>query len=84
MSTRKPIWDILSEEKKKGALDAIMAFFQDEWGQSIGVIAAEQVLDLVMGGTFADIYNKGVVDAQKVLGERIADMNVDLDSLLRK
>lgn len=83
MANRKPIWDLLSEEEKRQALDKLIAFFAEEWDQTIGVIAAEQVLDAAIEGVFTAIYNKGLKDAQKLLEERNADIQVEIDSMLR-
>lgn len=83
MPKRKPIWDVLSKEKKRKCIKEIIAFFLDERGEEIGIVAAEQIFDAVMGSTFADVYNKGVVDAQKIVEEKQADMNIDLDLLLK-
>lgn len=41
MKKRKPIWDVLSEEKKEVAIEAIISFFENERGEQLGVIAAE-------------------------------------------
>lgn len=79
---RKPIWDVLSEEKKKECINNIIAFFLDERDEKIGVVAAEQILDVVMESAFADIYNQGVISAQKLIQKKMADMNIDLDLLL--
>lgn len=84
MKKREPIWDVLSKEQKQEALDTIIAFFLDALGESIGIIQAEQILDTVLEKTFPAIYNKGVTDAQKAVHERAADLNLDLDLLLRK
>lgn len=84
MGERKPEWDLLKEEEKQEALHQIIAYFEEEWGEKIGLIAAEQVMDKVLEQTFNHIYNKGVIDAQKALEEHIADTNVALDMLLKK
>ena len=83
MPKRKPAWDVLSEKEKK-CIDNIIAFFQDVRGEKIGIVAAEQIFDVVISSAFIDTYNKGVVDAQKLIQEKIADMNIDLDSLIKK
>ena len=84
MKKRKPIWDELSEEKKRAAVEAIISFFENERGERLGVITAEEILDVAMQDTFAEIYNKGVVDAQKTMQEKMADLHIDIDLLLKK
>ena len=83
MNTRKPLWDIFSEERKKGCLDRITAYFLDERGEKIGLIAAEDIFDTVLEQVFFDIYNKGVTDTQKLVREKAADIDAELDLLLR-
>lgn len=84
MNKRKLSWDSIPEDKKKQCLDNIIAFAQDSLDSSIGIVAAEQLYDTVMESTFDQIYNQGVLAAQKVMQEKIADLNVDLESLLKK
>ena len=83
MAKRKPIWDILPEDEKKKCLDAIIAHFLDERGEKIGVIAAEQLLDVVMEKIIWTAYNKGIDDAKTLLQEKFADINIDLDLLAK-
>lgn len=83
METRKPLWDILSDERKRECVNRIIAYFQDERNEKIGVIAAQEILDTFVETAFPDIYNKGVLDAQKIIEEKSADMQFELDQLLR-
>ncbi|MBP7058069.1 DUF2164 family protein [Candidatus Gracilibacteria bacterium] len=84
MNKRKLSWDSIPEDKKKQCLDNIIAFAQASLDSQIGVVAAEELYDTVMESTFDQIYNQGVLAAQKVMQEKIADLNVDLESLLKK
>lgn len=83
MEKRKPAWDILPENRKKECLARITAYFLDERGEEIGVIAAEDIFDAITEVAFPDIYNKGVLDAQKLIVEKNADIQSELDLLLR-
>ncbi|HBK35130.1 hypothetical protein A2239_03705 [Candidatus Uhrbacteria bacterium RIFOXYA2_FULL_40_9] len=83
MEKRKPLWDILSENRKKKCLDRIVAYFLDERNENVGLIVAEDLLDVVIEGVFSDIYNKGVLDAEKVIKEKNADIESELNLLLR-
>lgn len=80
---RKLVWDVLPEHKKQECLNKIIAFSEDSMDEKIGLIAAEEIYDLVMESTFDAIYNKGVTDAQKTMQEKIMDLNVDLESLIK-
>ena len=84
MTARKLVWDAIPEEKKKECTGKIIEFAGSSWDEKIGIVAAEQLYDLVMESTFNAIYNLGVADAQKILQEKMADINVDLDSLMKQ
>ncbi|MEK7673293.1 MAG: DUF2164 family protein [Patescibacteria group bacterium] len=84
MSDIKRKWDLLSEEKRKTIIDEIVTFFNQERGETIGVIAAEDILDFFLQNAAQDIYNKGVEDAKKLLKKRFDDLEMDLDLLLDK
>jgi len=79
--TRKPLWDILSDKEKQDCLERIIAHFQDERGERIGVIAAEQVLDVILEPIVKSAYNKGLSAAKELLQDKFADINLDLDLL---
>lgn len=83
MHQRKAAWDILSPESKRTCLDRIAAYFFDTRGEHIGMIAAEDLLSKILECTYADAYNKGVRDAQKLVQERSTDLDTDIDSLVR-
>ena len=78
--TRK--WERLGEEKKQAVINELINFFENERGENIGVVAAEQLVNFFLQSAGADIYNKGVLDAKKVLATRIEDLGYDLDDLL--
>jgi uncharacterized protein (DUF2164 family) len=84
MEKVKRKWDMLSEEKRKDAIEVIIKFFKDERDEEIGIIAAENLLDLFLEMIAKDVYNKGVDDAKIALKKRFDDLEFDLDVLLRK
>ncbi|MEK7105594.1 MAG: DUF2164 family protein [Patescibacteria group bacterium] len=83
MEKRKPLWDIFPEKQKKECLDRIIAYFLDERDEKIGLIAAEDIFHIVLEKAFSDIYNKGVLDAQQLIRTKGADIEAELDLLLR-
>ncbi len=84
MTEAKRGWDLLSDDKRKEAIESIIDFFKTERDEEIGIIAAEDVLDMLMQNIGRQIYNKGIEDAKKVLHSRFEDMTTDLESLARK
>ena len=75
-------WDRLSEESKQSIIDQLILYFEQERGEKIGVLAAGQLLDFFQQAASAEIYNKGVEDAKKLIESRMDDMKFDLDDLL--
>lgn len=84
MKKRKPLWDCLSDTTRQHAVREIMSYFENERDDPIGHIGAEDLLDTILEHTQADIYNKGLEDAQKEIEEKIADLNVQIDLLKRQ
>jgi len=74
----------VSEETKKTYLKDIIAYFQDERNEEIGVIAAEDILDFFLEKIGNDIYKIAVQDIKKLLEEKFEDVNIDLDLLTEK
>ncbi len=82
MSKKSPT--IISEEQRKKAIEEIINFFSTERSEEIGVIAAEDILDMILNLIGADIYNKGVDDTMEYIKERIDEINIDLESTIKK
>ncbi|MBI2411192.1 MAG: DUF2164 family protein [Candidatus Kerfeldbacteria bacterium] len=74
---------MLSEEQRRECIDEIIAFFQDERDEKIGVLAAEQILDMMMEKIVWIAYNKGINDAKSLLQDTFADININLDLLIK-
>jgi uncharacterized protein (DUF2164 family) len=77
-------WDPLAEEKRKAAIEAIIRFFSTERDEQIGVIAAEDLLEMLLQNVASEIYNRGVEDARRAIKERMESVDIDIDALLRK
>lgn len=75
--------DLLNEEQKRNAVRAIIDFYTTERDEEIGVIAAEEILDVVLQTAGDFIYNRGVKDGIKVMKERFEGTEVDMRALLR-
>lgn len=73
-------WDSENAELNKKCVNEIIARI-DEIEDSVGVVAAQDVIDIVLENLAPEIYNKGVADAKKSIQEKLLDIEVDLDSL---
>jgi len=81
--TIKRKWDLSSDEVKKKCVDEIITWYDDIQGESVGIIAAEDLLSIITENIGPDLYNKGVKDAKDLLTNKMADLDVDLDILGR-
>lgn len=84
MTKVKRSWDLLTDEKRKKVLQDIIDYFQNERNETIGVVAAEDILDFILQTISADIYDKGVEDAYAFMKERLVNMETDIGALLKK
>lgn len=75
---------MLTDERRQKCIKDIIAFFKDERDTTIGILAAESVLDFFLETIAEDIYNKAIADSKKLLKQKIEDLEVDLDLLLNK
>lgn len=77
-------WDLLSPEKRASCIAEIITFFKREREETIGILAAESILDLLLQSIGCEIYNRGVEDSKKALENNFDDLKLDLDLLLKK
>ena len=77
-------WNILRKEKKNDALHAIISYFKNERDEDIGVIAAENLLDMFLDNAGKHIYNKAVEDMLDLMKKRFEDIEFDIGALQRK
>ncbi|PTX63239.1 uncharacterized protein (DUF2164 family) [Melghirimyces profundicolus] len=73
----------LPREQKEVLIDEIKSFCLDERGEEIGNIAAETLLHFFIDQLGPVLYNQGIRDAVKLVGQRCTAMEEDLQSLQR-
>lgn len=84
MTSRKPLFDNLKDTTRQACINKIIAYSEDNLVEPLGVIGAEQLLDLVLEAIHPDIYNQGLKDAQTALEGKLADLSVELDLMIRR
>jgi uncharacterized protein (DUF2164 family) len=84
MKNDKSKLSLISDEKKRGAVEAIIAFYKRERDEEIGVIAAEEILDLVIDLVGREIFNKGVDETVRLLQDRLGSVWVDVEAIVKK
>lgn len=66
------------KDERERILSAIVAYWQDECDEEIGLIKSQALLEFFNGLIGSAAYNKGVRDAQAYLQARLLDMDIDL------
>lgn len=74
-------WDTDNEELQRKCIDEVIARIEDIGDAAPGVIAAQDIIDIVTENLAPEIYNKGIRDAKKLIKSKFEDIEVDIDSL---
>ena len=74
-------WDVSTDEVRAQCVAEVIAAVDERAGESFGMIAAGEVIDIVLQKLGPDIYNLALKDAQKVIQDKLSDLDVDLDLL---
>lgn len=78
-------WDIEDAELNKKCIDEVISRVQElENSDEVGIIAAQDIIDIVTENLAPVFYNQGVEDARKTVQDKIQDIEVDLDVLKQK
>jgi len=75
---------MLSDEYRQQVIKEVIDFCETEIDIEIGIISAEKILDQFLQTVGVNLYNKGVSDSMAFLKDRLDDIEVDMDSLLKK
>ena len=84
MKNDKSKLSLISDEKKREAVESIIAFYKRERDEEIGVIAAEEILELVIDLVGKDIFNKGIDETVRLLQDRLSGVWVDVEATVKK
>ncbi len=74
-------WDTTNKEIQQKCIDEIITRVEEIGDGQVGVIAAQDIIDIVTENLGPEIYNLGVKDAKKAVTERFHDLEVDIDLL---
>jgi uncharacterized protein (DUF2164 family) len=82
--TLKRKLDLTSKATKQKCIDEIIYRVNEAVDDEIGMITAEEVLELVTENIASEIYDQAVEDVKKLLAERQMDINIEIDLLKSK
>ncbi|HET9425331.1 MAG TPA: DUF2164 domain-containing protein [Gemmatimonadaceae bacterium] len=66
------------DEARKQALTSLKRYFDEVLDQDIGDLKAELMLDYILREIAPTVYNQAIADAQKLMQERVTDMDSSL------
>lgn len=84
MKKEKDTFDFLSQKEREVAIKELIAFYEQEKDEEIGIVAAEEILDFFLEMMGSTLYNKGMKEAQRHIKRTFENLEVDLDLLLHK
>lgn len=74
-------FNITNKELQQKCLNEVIARMQDMESANPGMIVAQDIIDIVTENYGPQIYNMGVRDTKKLLTERFADIETEIDIL---
>ncbi|NLL47544.1 MAG: DUF2164 domain-containing protein [Firmicutes bacterium] len=73
----------MSREEKVKIMERIKTYFDEERSEEIGNLAAEHLLDFMLGELGPYVYNRAIYDSRQLVNERFAQLDEDLYTLER-
>ncbi len=73
-------WDSENKELHQKCTDEIIARIQDiDDPARVGVIAAEDIIDIVMTNFGPEVYNKAINDMNKLIQTKLQDIDAEIE-----
>ena len=72
-------WDIEDKQTNDKCIEEVMTRVEEIGDDTIGVIAAQDIIDIVTNNFGPEIYNKALRDAKKLFIDRASDIETELD-----
>ena len=74
-------WAITDEQAQKRCVEEVLARIDEQQGAEFGIIAAQDIIDIVVNHVGPSAYNTGIEDAKKAIAQKSADLEIELDML---
>ena len=76
--------DLLTDEQRQKVVNDIVDFYATERDEEIGVIGANEILDVFLESAAISIYNQGVEDTKQFLKQRFGEIDFDIEATIKK
>jgi uncharacterized protein (DUF2164 family) len=77
----RKIDELLNKEQRRNLNNELINFFKKENDTEVGMIFADEIIDVFLEKTGIQIYNKGIEDSKKLIQEKLSYLEIDLDSI---
>lgn len=74
-------WDSDNEELLRKCIDEVITRIDEIGDSPAGIIAAQDIIDIVTENLAPEIYNKGVRDAKKIVLDKLGSVETEVDLL---
>jgi uncharacterized protein (DUF2164 family) len=75
-------WDIDNEDVNKKCINEVITRIQDiDDPDQAGVIAAQDIIDIVMENMGPEIYNKAINDTNNLIQTKLHDIDTEIEML---
>ena len=71
----------IPKELNDKCIAEVIARIEDIESENVGIIAAQDVIDIVTQNLGSEIYNMALRDTKKLLQEKISDFEFEIDQL---
>lgn len=71
----------LTKEQRAGLIRDVQTFFYDERNETIGELAADQLIDFMIRTVGPYVYNKAIGDTRNFLQEKMAQLDDEIYTL---
>ena len=74
-------WDLVNKETQDKCINEVITRIEEIGDDQVGLIAAQDIIDIVTENFGPEIYNKAILDAKKLFEDRAKDMETEIDLL---
>ena len=74
-------WNVSNQQTRRKCAEEVLARINEQDGSAFGLLAAEDIIDIVAQNIGPDIYNLAIKDVSKLVQERLEVLELGIDLL---